>query len=71
MQTLRQLHGLSGHVSLDWNRGQVPGFLRDKGVADYDRANALMHAYLSIYTRECTERGTTPELINLVRPCLT
>jgi hypothetical protein len=57
-----------GHVSLDWNRGQVPSFLRDKGVAEYDRANALMHAYLSIYTRECTERGTTPEVINLVDP---
>ncbi len=59
-----------GHVSLDWNRGHVPSFLRGKGVAESDiaRANALMRAYLSIYTRECTESGTTPELINLVDP---
>jgi nucleoside 2-deoxyribosyltransferase len=57
-----------GHVSLDWNRGHVPTFLRGKGVAEYDivRANALMHAYLSIYTRECTERRTPAEVINLV-----
>ncbi len=57
-----------GHVSLDWNRGHVPTFLRGKGVAEYDiaRANALMRAYLSIYTRECTERGTPAELITLL-----
>lgn len=57
-----------GHVSLDWNRGHVPSFLRAKGVAEYDitRAQALMRAYLSIYTRESTERGTPAEPINLV-----
>jgi hypothetical protein len=57
-----------GHISLDWNRGRVPNFLRDKGVAEYDvaRADKLLRAYLSIYFRECTERGALPEMLNLV-----
>jgi len=56
-----------GHVSMTFNVGYVPEFLRVKGIGEYDvaRASALLRSYLSIYTRECTERGTPPELLNL------
>ena len=55
---------------LDFNLtlSQVPTFLRDKGVRDVIRAAALMKAYLSICTRECSESGSPPVVLDLLNP---
>ena len=49
---------------------RVPRFLREKGVQEHDlvQANELLKAYLSIYTRECSESGRPPELLNFFAP---
>lgn len=49
---------------------RVPEFLLQKGAAagDLREANRLLGAYLSMYTRACTESGRPPELINLMDP---
>jgi nucleoside 2-deoxyribosyltransferase len=59
-----------GHFSPGSLVSRVPRFLREKGVLQHDlsRANELLKAYLSIYTRECSESGRPPELLNFMAP---
>ncbi|MHB1730421.1 MAG: hypothetical protein ACYCVG_05565 [Leptospirillum sp.] len=42
---------------------QIPEFLKEKGIEDVNEANDLLKRYLSIYTRECTESGITPNIL--------
>jgi nucleoside 2-deoxyribosyltransferase len=55
-------------VDFSLTLSQVPGFLRDKGVRDTARAAALTKAYLSIYTRERSEGGSPPAVLDLLNP---
>jgi nucleoside 2-deoxyribosyltransferase len=59
-----------GHGSFRIELSKMPAFLAAKGVAvtDLGEANRLIGAYLSVYTRECTNTHREPELINLLDP---
>lgn len=52
----------------EWQLARVPEFLIRKGLGrlEVTRAAGLLRSYLSIYTRECTESGRRPELLNLL-----
>jgi hypothetical protein len=58
------------HMSFDWDSPVVPQFLLQKGLTrrDAKQASLLVRKYLSIYTRECSERGLPPPLINPFDP---
>jgi nucleoside 2-deoxyribosyltransferase len=54
------------HISFDWDSPVVPPFLIQKGLSrrDAKQASLLLRRYLSIYARECSERGLPAPLIN-------
>jgi len=58
------------NVSFDWESRVVPEFLLQKGLTKRDgkRASVLLRKYLSIYTRECLERGLPAPLIDPFNP---
>lgn len=58
------------HGSFPLQVPRVPEFLLEAGVDAHDvqEASRLLGAYLSMYTRVCTESRRPPELVNLVNP---